>query len=44
MKNEGLGYILKTLAPNNKKQIRKLVWNKNVSQVGSGNKSLWNKF
>ena len=36
--------ILKTLAPHDKKQIRKLVWNKNVSQVESSNRSLWNKF
>ena len=36
--------IFKTLAPNNKKQIRNSVWNKNVSQVESSHKSLWNKF
>ena len=36
--------ILKTLAPHDKKKIRKLVWNKNVSQVESSNRSLWNKF
>ena len=36
--------IFKTLAPNNKKQIRNSVWNKNVSQIESSHKSLWNKF
>ena len=36
--------ILKTLTPHDKKQIRKLVWNKNVSLVESSNRSLWNKF
>ena len=32
------------MTPHNKKQIRNLVWNKNVNQVESSHKSLWKKF
>ena len=35
--------ILKTLVPHDKKQLRNLVWNKNVGQVESSHKSRWNK-